>query len=654
MLFSKSRPRNSAVRWTAAVALAATLIAPAHAHAVSLIAATDGKCTDLVNSPKDFYSYDPGTITWKMDEQFLDAFPHPSQQDQVRLAFKEWETASTSTGRRSPLTPYGFARFNGTKPFSDLKSVVVHELGHVLGSQHPDACWFNNNMNDNYKPDGEGGWVAAAPSGGEIMNEGNGPGLPATKPAMGLRSGEYWRVVSKDELRMLDHAYGEPLDFVEVSGDEPADITLEMNNVGGTPSNNLGVGGPDTFESRVPGDLSQGRRILTGSLALNATTNVPITFATRKSTWEFTNQTGKAITEMSLGVWGTDNRTPVSVSSTGTHRFTQLKPVITTNPFQPERLGRFLTHPTGGSIPNGSTVQVGLEEDVWDWTLKSSNVKATDGSIFPSNLVTVFGFGLGASAASGAASGPEIADAGLESAPITPAVTGFRVQNADSAVTVNEVVMATPPEHLRLGSLNSSTVQNLRAAGKAFPVRIDPLRLAPGEEFWFVLGGDVRQLPANVLRKGNFRHLQRPELANRELLVAATATGQGSSVRAFSLINAEEFDFEQVEIDPDPSNDEERVECGRDATLPVAILSSGDFDASKVDPATVAMGVKEAGLGSGSVPQHRLEDVDGDGDRDLTVNLPATLNCSSDRLTITGETVDGLRFVGHQAVEMVR
>jgi hypothetical protein len=590
-----------------------------------------------------------------MDDQFLDAFPHPSQQNQVRLAFKEWETASFSTGRRSPVAPYGFTRFNGSKPFSDLRSVVVHELGHVLGSQHPDACWFNNNMNDNYKPNGQGGWVAAAPSGGEVMNEGNGPGLPSTKPAKGLRSGEYWRVVSKDELRMLDHAYGQPLDFQEVSGDEPADITLEMNNVGGTPSNNLGVGGPDTFEPRVPGDLSQGRRILTGSLALNATTNNPITFATRKSAWEFTNQTGKAVTEMSLGVWGTDNRNPVSVSSTGTHRFTKLKPVITTTPFDPERLGRFLTHPAGGSIPNGSTIQVGLEEDVWDWTLKSSNVKTTDGSIFPSNLVTVFGFGLGVSAATGAAPvhDHQVAEAGLEAAPITPAVTGFRVQNADSAVTVNELVIATPPEHLRLDLLNSSTLQELRAAGKAFPVRIEPIRLGPGEELWFVLDGDVRQLPQDVLRKGNFRQVQRPELAGRELLVATGAAGNGSSVRAFSLINSEPFEFQQVEVDPAPSDPQNRLDCGR-RTFPVAILSSAVFDASRVDPATVAVGLGEPQLDAGVVPEHRLEDVDGDGDRDLMVELPAGLDCSSDRVTVAGETVDGLRFVGHQAVQMVR
>jgi hypothetical protein len=394
----------------------------------------------------------------------------------------------------------------------------------------------------------------------------------------------------------------------------------------------------------VPGDLSQGRRILTGSLALNATTNDPITFATRKSTWEFTNQTGKAVTEMSLGVWGTDNRTPVSVSSTGTHRFTQLKPVVTTNPFDPQRLGRFLTHPAGGSIPNGSTVQVGLEEDVWDWTLKSSNVRTTDGSIFPSNLVTVFGFGLGVSAAAGAAPAGQVAAAGLEAAPTTPAVTGFRVQNADSAVTVNELVIATPPEHLRLDRLDSSTLQDLQAAGKASAVRIEPLRLGPGEEFWFVLDGDVRQLPQDVLRKGNFRQVQKPELANRELLVAASATGQGSSVRAFSLVNAEPFDFQEVEV---------RAECGRD-TLPVAILTTADFDASSIDPATVAVGLKEPQLGTGSVPEHRLEDVDGDGDRDLMVELPAGLDCSSDRVTVTGESVDGLRFVGHQAVQMVR
>ena len=58
------------------------------------------------------------------------------------------------------------------------------------------------------------------------MNEGNGPGLPGSKPAAGLRNGEYWRLISHDVIDFLDYVYPNGLDFQEVAADQSADIVI--------------------------------------------------------------------------------------------------------------------------------------------------------------------------------------------------------------------------------------------------------------------------------------------------------------------------------------------------------------------------------------------------------------------------------------------
>ena len=194
-----------------------------------------GEPTDLINNPLDFYAFDGDVITWKMDSTFRSFFPSNALRDQVRLAFDEWSTASSDPLRRNPNTLYSWVRTDTSRPVWDLRSVVTHELGHALGSQHTDASWFNANRQKNFQPDGSGGWIAAPPIGGEIMNEGNGPGLPGSKPTAGMGPGGVWRILSKDEIAMLDHVYDRHLTFQEVGQNDPAQIILDHQQPGRRP-----------------------------------------------------------------------------------------------------------------------------------------------------------------------------------------------------------------------------------------------------------------------------------------------------------------------------------------------------------------------------------------------------------------------------------
>jgi hypothetical protein len=80
-----------------------------------------------------------------------------------------------------------------------------------------------------------------------------------------------------------------------------------------------------------------------------------------------------------------------------------------------------------------------------------------------------------------------------------------------------------------------------------------------------------------------------------------------------------------VEIDIKPGSYPNSINPKSRGVIPVAILTTEDFDAKEVDPSTVALeGVlaKERGK---SGKYGSLEDVDADGDLDLVVQIPNTI-----------------------------
>ncbi len=109
----------------------------------------------------------------------------------------------------------------------------------------------------------------------------------------------------------------------------------------------------------------------------------------------------------------------------------------------------------------------------------------------------------------------------------------------------------------------------------------------------------------------------------------------------------------QVAIDVKPGDTPTRIEPKRGGMLPVAILSSPEFDASLVDPATVRFGA--AGTRA-AVFRSSTEDADSDGDIDLLLlfRMPELkLDCDSgEALFLEGKTRDGRTIEGKESVEM--
>ncbi len=83
--------------------------------------------------------------------------------------------------------------------------------------------------------------------------------------------------------------------------------------------------------------------------------------------------------------------------------------------------------------------------------------------------------------------------------------------------------------------------------------------------------------------------------------------------------------------------------------IPVAILSSPDFDATSVDPGTVRFGVN----GDEAAPVRSMtEDIDQDGDTDrmFLFRAPQTnISCGDTSASLTGKTRSGQAIAGSES-----
>ena len=114
-----------------------------------------------------------------------------------------------------------------------------------------------------------------------------------------------------------------------------------------------------------------------------------------------------------------------------------------------------------------------------------------------------------------------------------------------------------------------------------------------------------------------------------------------------------------IEIDTKPDGDPNSINCNNErGVIPVAILTTDNFDAITVDHTTVLFeGASEIHVDNRSGhPRRHEEDVDGDGDTDLVFHFKfgeTALSCDSVETVLMGETFDGQPFKGIDAARMV-
>ena len=113
--------------------------------------------------------------------------------------------------------------------------------------------------------------------------------------------------------------------------------------------------------------------------------------------------------------------------------------------------------------------------------------------------------------------------------------------------------------------------------------------------------------------------------------------------------------FEQVvATDIKPGSDPNSINLKSKGKIPVAILTTGDFDAQLVDPSTVQFG---PGAATESHNRWHVKDVDEDGDLDLLFHFNTQdtgIQCGDTEATLTGMTFSGEPFTGTDAIRIVK
>lgn len=135
------------------------------------------------------------------------------------------------------------------------------------------------------------------------------------------------------------------------------------------------------------------------------------------------------------------------------------------------------------------------------------------------------------------------------------------------------------------------------------------------------------------------------------LASASANVSRGTVAADLSQVFDQECGMLQAVIDIKPGGFPNSINPRSKGVIPVAILTTPDFDATQVDPTTVRFGPGGAGEAHG---KGHLEDVDGDGDIDMVLHFRTELSgllCTSTQASLTGETFAGRRFEGSDSVK---
>ncbi len=112
----------------------------------------------------------------------------------------------------------------------------------------------------------------------------------------------------------------------------------------------------------------------------------------------------------------------------------------------------------------------------------------------------------------------------------------------------------------------------------------------------------------------------------------------------------------EVAIDIKPGSFPNSINLGSEGNVPVAILSTVDFDATTVDPLSVTLASAPVRLKGKGTPMASFEDVNLDGLLDLVVHVDATALALSEtdvEAVLEGETFGGTPIQGVDTVKIV-
>ncbi len=157
--------------------------------------------------------------------------------------------------------------------------------------------------------------------------------------------------------------------------------------------------------------------------------------------------------------------------------------------------------------------------------------------------------------------------------------------------------------------------------------------------------------PADDMHNSRGQHTTVFVPALGQVLVAGGHSGADfvTAAELFALVIS-------VSIDIKPGSFPNSINLGSGGTVPVAILSTGTFDATTVDPVTVTLASAPVKLKGKGTPMTSVEDVNGDGLGDLVVHVDTSaleLTETDTEAVLEGKTIDGTMIRGTDSVRVV-
>ena len=468
--------------------------------------------SDLINNPNDFWSWgNPSATTTNITYRFDSTFTNNNQiRNQVRLAFDQWDQASTTPAGST----YSYNRAGGAQPFGDIRSIAVHEIGHVLGLHHPNQA---DGINRNYGVTGAG-LVVQNDQNNEVMRS-------------WINTGEYNHILSQDELLAYNYVYGTTnLNFTEMTTGS-ADITIGAASLAS--GNIWAEAGPTSGVWRDPFDTMQGVQTTDATVTFNSTSTTPMGFRALHANWDYQNNAGLPTEGFEIRTSGTNNPDPLwhYDGSSSRHFNTYANSPVGAN--AKDDLLHVWSNPEVGGVsgPFAPTdvIHVGLEQDVWDWTVVSAEVQHPGGTSSSAPLLNVNQF-------------LQTELVGVD--PVTAASDGIRTHRRQSVTGRGLLLtntLGTPAEliefgiavvddlNLELPELNSSTLDELTAKGLYRKYDIGRRNFEKGEELVILFDGVVDD-------NTPFIDLDLPGLIGRELFVFAKTMNDSSIIGNFVLV----------------------------------------------------------------------------------------------------------------------